>query len=43
MGLTFFDLMGRALYGRFMALSGITVCALVAAAGLVHMRRRGLA
>jgi hypothetical protein len=43
MGLTIFDVMGRALYGRFMALSVITVCALAVAAGLVHVRWRGLA
>ena len=43
MCLTMFDLMGRALYGRFMSLSVITVCALVVAAGLAHARRRGLA
>jgi hypothetical protein len=43
MCLTMFDLMGRALYGRFMSWSVITVCALAVAAGLVHTRRRGLA
>jgi hypothetical protein len=43
MGFTMFDILGRALYGRFMALSAITVCALVVAAGLVHVRRQGLA
>jgi hypothetical protein len=43
MGLTMFDVMGRALYGRFMALSVVTVCALAIAAGLVHARWRGLA
>jgi hypothetical protein len=43
MGLTTFDLMGRWLYGRFMALSVITVCALVIAVGLLHLRWRGLA
>ena len=43
MGLTMFDIMGRALYGQFMALSAITVCALAAAAGLVHVRSRGIA
>ena len=43
MCLTMFDIMGRALYGQFMALSAISVCALAVAAGLVHVRWRGLA
>jgi len=43
MCLTMFDIMGRDLYGRFMALSIVTVCALAVAAGLVHARVRGLA
>lgn len=43
MCLTMFDIMGRALYGRFMALSVVTVCALAVAVGLVHARWRGLA
>ena len=43
MGLTMFDVMGRELYGRFMALSLVSVCALAVAVGLVHVRRRGLA
>ena len=43
MGLTLFDIMGRRLYGRFMALSVVTVCALVVAAGLTNTRWRGLA
>jgi hypothetical protein len=42
-GLTIFDIMGRALYGRFMALSLVSVCALAIAAGLVHVRWRRLA
>jgi hypothetical protein len=42
MGLTMFDVMGRTLYGQFMALSVVTVCALTVAAGLVHVRWRGL-
>jgi Glycosyltransferase family 87 len=42
MGLTIFDVMGRTLYGQFMALSVVTVCALTVAAGLVHVRWRGL-
>ena len=40
---TMFDIMGRRLYGQFMALSAITVCALAVAVGLVHMRSRRLA
>lgn len=43
MGLTFFDLMGRALYGRFMALSLVSVSALGLAAALAHLRRNQLA
>jgi hypothetical protein len=43
MCLTMFDLMGRALYGQFMALSVVTVCALTVAVGLAHLRRRTLA
>lgn len=43
MGFTVFDIMGRTLYGQFMALSLISVCALTAAGGLVHLRWRGLA
>ncbi len=43
MGLTLFDIMGRTLYGRFMALSLVSVCALAIAAGLVQVRRQGLA
>ena len=43
MGLTVFDLMGRALYARFMALSIVTVCALGVATVLSHIRRKGLA
>jgi len=37
------DVIGRTLYGRFMALSLVSVCALIVAAGLVHVRWRGLA
>jgi hypothetical protein len=40
---TMFDVMGRTLYGQFMALSLVSVCALVIAAGLVNTRWRGLA
>ena len=43
MGLSMFDIMGRALYDRFMALSFVTVCALVIALQLVDIRRRRLA
>ena len=43
MGLAMFDVMGRTLYGQFMALSLVSVCALIVAAGLVHVRWRGLA
>jgi hypothetical protein len=43
MCLTQFDLMGRELYGRFMALSIVSVAALGVAAGLVHLRAMKLA
>ena len=43
MSLTVFDIMGRTLYARFMALSVISVCALALAAVLVHVRWRALA
>jgi hypothetical protein len=43
MCLTMFDLMGRQLYGRFMALSLVTVAALLLAMGLAHLRWRRLA
>ena len=43
MCLTMFDVMGRTLYGGFMALSVISVCALGVAVGLVHLRWRKLA
>jgi hypothetical protein len=43
MCLTMFDIMGRALYGRFMSLAVVTVSALAVAVCLVHARRRGLA
>ena len=42
MCLSIFDIMGRALYARFMALSIVSVCALVIAVGLVHLRWRRL-
>lgn len=43
MGLTSFDLLGRAAYGQFMALSVITLCALGLLAGLHALRTRALA
>lgn len=43
MCLTVFDLMGRELYGRFMALSIVTISALWVAGGLAHLRWRKLA
>jgi hypothetical protein len=43
MCLTIFDLMGRELYGRFMALSVVTIAALWIAGGLAHLRWRQLA
>jgi hypothetical protein len=43
MCLTVFDLMGRELYGRFMALSVVTIAALWIAGGLAHLRWRQLA
>jgi alpha-1,2-mannosyltransferase len=43
MGLSSFDLMGRTLYGRFMSLSIVSVCALIVAVGLIQARRLRLA
>ncbi len=43
MCLSIFDVMGRAAYGRFMAWSVVSVCALGLAAGLAHLRWRQLA
>jgi hypothetical protein len=40
MGLTLFDVMGRALYARFMALSIVSVAAIGAAVSLGHLRWR---
>ena len=40
---TMFDIMGRAVYGVFMTLSVVTVCALCIAVGLAHLRWRKLA
>jgi hypothetical protein len=42
MGLTIFDLMGRALYAEFMALSIVSVAALGAAVALTHLRWKAL-
>jgi hypothetical protein len=43
MGLTIFDVMGRTLYSRFMALSLVTVAALSTAVALSHLRWKRLA
>jgi hypothetical protein len=43
MGLTLYDVMGRALYFRFMALSVVSVCAILLAVSLAHLRWKGLA
>jgi hypothetical protein len=43
MGLTIFDVMGRALYARFMGLSIVTVAAGSVAVALWHLRNRRLA
>jgi hypothetical protein len=43
MGLTVFDLMGRAAYGRFMALSIVTLAAVGTTVALGHLRWRALA
>ena len=43
MCLSSFDLMGRELYGRFMALSVVSVCALIVAVALTHARWSRLA
>jgi hypothetical protein len=40
---TIFDVMGRTLYAKFMALSLVTVAAIVVAAALAHLRARALA
>ena len=42
-GLTLYDLMGRAAYGRFMSWSVITVCYFVVIGGLWRLRRQGIA
>jgi len=43
MGFSMFDLMGRAAYAQFMALSVVSVCAVVIAATLAQIRLRALA
>ena len=43
MGLSVFDLMGRTAYGQFMALSVVSVCAIMLAVTLAQMRLRALA
>jgi hypothetical protein len=43
MGLSIFDLMGRALYARFMAASVVSVCAIVLALALARLRQQKLA
>ena len=43
LGLTIFDIMGRALYSRFMALSLVTVAAIGVLLSLAHLRARRLA
>lgn len=43
MGLTLFDVMGRTMYGRFMELSVVSVCAVTVAVALAHLRWRELA
>jgi len=43
MGLSLFDVMGRALYGRFMALSIVSVSAIALAIALAHLRWREVA
>jgi hypothetical protein len=42
-GLTLYDVMGRAAYGRFMSLSLITLCYFVVVWGLWELRRRRIA
>ncbi len=43
MGFVSFDLVGRAAYGRFMAMSAITICAMAVLYALTELRRRALA
>lgn len=42
-GLSLYDIMGRAAYGRFMSLSTITLCYFVVVGGLWGLRRRRIA
>jgi glycosyl transferase family 87 len=42
-GLSLFDVMGRAAYGAFMALSVVTLCFVVVVAALCHLRARAIA
>ena len=43
MGLTLYDVMGRSLYARFMELSFVSVCAILVAVSLAHVRWKALA
>jgi len=43
MGLTLYDVMGRSLYVSFMALSFVSVCAILLAVSLAHVRWKALA
>ena len=43
MGLTLYDVMGRSLYTRFMALSLVSVCAILVAVSLAHVSWKALA
>jgi hypothetical protein len=43
MGFTVFDVIGRTLYERFMATPAITVCAMLLAIALTHLRWTKLA
>jgi hypothetical protein len=43
MGLTLYDVLGRALYFKFMALSIVSVCAVVVAVSLARVRWKALA
>jgi hypothetical protein len=43
MGLAIYDVLGRELYGQFMALSIVSVCGILVVVSLLHLRRRALA
>jgi hypothetical protein len=43
MSFTIFDLLGRTLYARLMAINIVSVCALVLIVCLVHLRARAVA